>query len=276
MTSLSNSMGDAPLSPADLDRIVAETFIDRVDYRPEFGSTNSRALELAADSPDGTSTLVLADRQTDGRGRGTNRWWSAEGALSFSVLLKPNLVDLPTSRWPQASLTAGLAVCDAIESLVDDVTLSLKWPNDVFLAGRKLCGILVEATDGVQRSLVVGIGVNVNNSVFAAPADIRDKAIALCDFATSPTRRIDVLVAILQCLAARLERLSSGRLSTGIDVLRRDWRSRCLLTGRKVHLELPLRRVVGICRGIDDDGALMLETDAGLERCVSGVIVKFE
>jgi BirA family biotin operon repressor/biotin-[acetyl-CoA-carboxylase] ligase len=271
MASLSNSLGDASFSPADLDRIVAETFVDRVEYRPEFGSTNSRALELAAESPDGTTTLVLADRQTDGRGRGTNRWWSAEGALTFSVLLKPNLVDLPTSRWPQASLTAGLAVCDAVESLVNDVNLSLKWPNDVFLAGRKLCGILVEATDGRERSLIVGIGVNVNNSVLTAPPDIRDKAVALCDFAITPTRRIDVLVAILQSLAARLERISSG-----IDVLRHDWRSRCLLTGRKVHLELPLGRVVGICRGIDDDGALMLESDTGLERCVSGVIVQFE
>jgi BirA family biotin operon repressor/biotin-[acetyl-CoA-carboxylase] ligase len=276
MASLSNSPGDASFLPADLDRIVAETFIDRVEYRPEFSSTNSRALELAAESPDGTTTLVLADRQTDGRGRGSNRWWSAEGALTFSVLLKPNLIDLPTNRWPQASLTAGLAVCDAVESLVSDVNLSLKWPNDVFLAGRKLCGILVEANDGRERSLIIGIGVNVNNSVLTAPADIRDKAVALCDFATTPTRRIDVLVAILKCLATRLERLSTGSPSSGIDVLRHDWRSRCLLTGRKVHLELPLGRVVGICRGIDDDGALMLETDAGLERCVSGVIVQFE
>jgi BirA family biotin operon repressor/biotin-[acetyl-CoA-carboxylase] ligase len=273
MSSLADSAADAAFSPDDLERIVAETFIDRVEHRPEFPSTNSRAIELAADSPDGVCTLVLANRQTAGRGRGTNRWWSTDGALTFSVLLKPHTFELPTSRWPQASLTAGLAVCDAIESLVDDVTLTLKWPNDVFLAGRKLCGILVEATEGRERSLVVGIGVNVHNSITAAPTEIRDKAVALCDFA-APPRRVDLLVAILKSLAARLGRLSP--LSDGIDGLRHDWRSRCLLTGRKVHLELPLRQVVGICRGIDDEGALLLETDSGLERCVSGVIASFE
>ncbi len=262
---------DQQFSDGDVDRILAETFVDRVEYRTEIASTNSRALQLTSEETcDSSSTLVLTDRQTEGRGRGMNRWWSADGALTFSVLLKPDAVQLPTSLWPLTSLTTGLAVCEAIEDLLDDVTLALKWPNDVFLAGRKLCGILVEATDGRQRSLVIGIGVNVNNSVQSAPAEVRDNAVALCDVATRPVRRIEVLIAILQRLAARLERLTSGEQELG-----EHWRRRCLLTGRSVHLELPLRRIVGVCRGIDDDGALILETESGIERCISGVIQQF-
>jgi BirA family biotin operon repressor/biotin-[acetyl-CoA-carboxylase] ligase len=263
----------------DLDRILAATFVERVEYRPEFASTNSRALELAAHES-ASCVLVLADRQTDGRGRGANRWWSADGALTFSVLVKPDHFRLPTQRWPQVSLTTGLAVCDAIDSIVTDPVLSdstarLKWPNDVYLGARKVCGILVEATDGGNRNLVVGVGVNVNNSASAAPTELRDKVVALCDVAGRSVSRIDVLVAILQQLAMQLDRLSSPSQELK-DELREQWTRRCLLTGRRVEIELPHGRRTGICRGIDADGALLVETDGGTERFVSGVVAQFD
>jgi BirA family biotin operon repressor/biotin-[acetyl-CoA-carboxylase] ligase len=267
---------DAAFSRDELDRIVAETFVERVEYRAEFASTNSRALELAGDDSDSAScTLVLADRQTDGRGRGANRWWSAEGALTFSVLVKPDHFRLPTRRWPQVSLTTGLAVCDAIDELLSDSTARLKWPNDVYLGGRKVCGILVEANDGRERNLVVGVGVNVNNSSSAAPPELREKSVALCDVAGRSVRRIDVLVAILGRLATQLDRLSSANNELS-EELPSQWTRRCLLTGRRVEIELPHGRRTGICRGIDADGALLVETDAGIERFVSGVITHFD
>ena len=259
-------------SPSDVERILAETFIERVDYHDTIESTNSRALQLAGDDSDSeTCTLVLADRQTDGRGRGANRWWSAGGALTFSVLLKPDLIRLPTHRWPQVSLTTGLAVCEAIEILPGTAPLRLKWPNDVFLGDRKLCGILVEATDGRRRSLVIGVGVNVNNSMSQAPAALRDTAIALCETPVQPLRRADVLRTILQQLTKGLERLTAGTES-----LHEQWHQRCMLTGRRVQIERPLHQLVGICRGIDSEGALLLETDGGIERCVSGVISQID
>jgi len=249
---------------------VAETFVERVEHRPECASTNSRALELAGDNS-ASCTLVLADRQTDGRGRGENRWWSAEGALTFSVLVKPDLFRLPTRRWPQVSLTTGLAICDAIDELLSDPPACLKWPNDVYLGGRKVCGILVEGTDGGERSLVVGVGVNVNNSATAAPAELREKSVALCDVAGRSLPRVDVLVAILQQLARQLDRLGSEK-----EELQSQWTCRCLLTGRQVEIELPAGRRMGVCRGIDADGALLLETDGGTERFVSGVVTRFD
>ncbi len=259
-------------SPAELARITAETFIERLDYYEELPSTNSRALELAAAAPnDGRSVLVLADRQTAGRGRGDNAWWSSGGALTFSVLFRTPQFDLPVSRWPQLSLTGGLAVGEAIESLVSGATLAIKWPNDVYFHNRKLAGILVEGADGQRGSLVVGVGINVHNSAAAAPAELRDKAIALCDATAAEIGRIDVLVAVLQRLAMRIEWLAAG-----VDSLQETWSRRCLLTGRNVGVDVHSRRIAGLCRGIDRDGALVIATDAGPERCLSGVVIRFD
>jgi len=272
MTTPDTPFADVRFSPDDVDRILSDTFVERVDYRTELASTNSRATELAAERPEDRScVLVLTDNQTAGRGRGANRWWSTTGALTFSVLFRPDAFHLPASRWPWMSLTAGLAICEAIESFVAGATVGIKWPNDVYLQGRKVCGILVEAADGRSSSLVLGVGINVNNSLNDAPRDLRERVIALRDVAAGAIRRVDVLVAILQQLAMRLAWLSSGA-----EQLQETWCRRCLLTGRNVEIELPSRRLIGLCRGIDHDGALILETDAGIERCLSGVVTRFD
>lgn len=260
----------ARFTPDELARIVSDTFIDRVDYHATIESTNDRAKKLAADAPsDATCVLVLAEEQTGGRGRGANRWWSAAGGLTFSVLLGRDALDLPPDRLPRLSLATGLAVCEAIESVVPGLAAQIKWPNDVYLSSRKVSGILVETGRGGR--IVIGIGVNVNNSAQSAPAELRDKLIALCDATASTIHRADLLVAILQRLTTQLDRL---RDNTGKLV--EDWQRRSLLTGRTVELELPARRIAGRCRGIDGDGALVVETDAGIERSLSAVIARFE
>jgi BirA family biotin operon repressor/biotin-[acetyl-CoA-carboxylase] ligase len=264
-------LADRNFSPADLERILAETWVDRVDYRQEMASTNSRALQLATERAECRCLLVLTDNQSAGRGRGANTWWSERGALTFSVLFRTPDFDLPISRWPQLSLTVGLAVCEAIEGLLPDAAVAIKWPNDVYLRGRKVSGVLVEAADGSRGSLVLGIGINVNNSLERAPPELRDKAIALCDAADAELQLVDILIAVLQRIAARMEWLAAG-----IDDLQEIWSRRSLLTGRQVEIELPTRRITGLCRGIDRDGALLVDTDAGLERCLAGVVVRFD
>ena len=270
MTTEPTTAGDR-LSPHDLERVLNETFIDRVDHCAESPSTNSRALELAAAAPDDDqSILVIADRQTDGRGRGANTWWSADGALTFSVLIKTLQFAVPVSRWPQLSLTTGLAICEAIESVRPQLTTTIKWPNDVYLGGRKVAGILVEGADVNRGRLIVGIGLNVNNSMTGAPAELCDKATALCDAVGQRVSPIEMLVAILRKLAARLEWLSRGTAE-----LQAVWSQRCLLTGCHVEIELPTRRIAGHCAGIDGEGALVVNTEDGAERCLSGVVACF-
>src|SRR5579862_3978982 len=164
---------------ADLERIVATGLIGGYEFHSEIGSTSDRAAELVKQPRLACPFLVLAERQTAGRGRGSNWWWSAPGGLTFSLALDARQCGLPVERLPLVALAAGLAVCDAIEPLLPGVAVRLKWPNDVYVAGRKACGILVEAPGVSPARLIVGIGINVNNTFAAAPRELQQVGTAL-------------------------------------------------------------------------------------------------
>src|SRR6266478_5912911 len=115
-----------------------------VAYLSRDDLNDDRALELCGQADLPVPFLVLAERQTSGRGRGSNRWWSNDGALLFSLIIDAAEYGLPEARWPQLSITAGASVCEALTSFVNAGIIRLKWPNDVWLNGRKTCGILVE------------------------------------------------------------------------------------------------------------------------------------
>jgi BirA family biotin operon repressor/biotin-[acetyl-CoA-carboxylase] ligase len=271
---MSNIADDLPkaggFSSADLQRITASTFVERIDYHAEIDSTNDRGLAIAGRPGWSAPLLVLAESQTRGRGRGANTWWARSGALTFSLLIHTDAARLPVERWPQVSLTTGLAVCEAIEPLLDEPAIELKWPNDVFVQRRKACGILIEAPPHDKRTLILGIGINVNNSAEGAPASLRPAAIALCDAAGRGLDRTEVLIGVLNCLQERL-----GWIGHRDDELRKRWRERCLLTGRRVTLQTPTRDIEGLCRGIDDQGALLIETSDQTERCFAGTITSY-
>ena len=97
---------------ASQERLQAETFLRGIEHHDEIASTNDRALELCADASLPTPFLIITDRQTAGRGRGANRWWSSDGALLFSVIIDATAFSLPEFLWPQVSLTTGAAICD--------------------------------------------------------------------------------------------------------------------------------------------------------------------
>jgi BirA family transcriptional regulator, biotin operon repressor / biotin---[acetyl-CoA-carboxylase] ligase len=259
---------DSQFSRNDLDRVVAETLVEQVEYQREIASTNDRALQLSGDSAIPARLLVLTDHQTAGRGRGANRWWASAGALTFSVLFKAEAIPEPPSRWPQLALATGLAVCDTIDTFFGgSAAAGLKWPNDVYVNNAKVCGILVETADGPSARLVIGIGINVNNRIDRAPSELRGNAIALCEVAAREIPLVEVLVGVLQRLSSRLIWIGSGD-----SELRSEWSRRCLLTGRNVQVSVGARELVGVCQGIDSDGALLIDTKAGCERCLSGVV----
>src|SRR5205823_9209981 len=149
----------------DLSRIANSGLVARIDYHESIGSTSDRAIEIGALDEAELPLLVLAERQTAGRGRGANRWWSADGALTFSLVLEAPRERLPPARWPQVALAAGIAVCEALQGLAPRAEPRVKWPNDVYLAGGKICGILCESIPGWRERPGVGVGVNGNNRV---------------------------------------------------------------------------------------------------------------
>jgi BirA family biotin operon repressor/biotin-[acetyl-CoA-carboxylase] ligase len=256
-----------PLSLDDLADVVARTFVQSVEYLPTHASTNDRALELARGETGLLPKLVLVDEQTAGRGRGANRWWSSPGALTFSLLIDSVAMRLEPAVWPRVSLAAGLAVCDAIDGLLGSSIVGLKWPNDVLADRRKLCGILVEIPPGRKDLLVLGIGVNVNGRINTAPAELQSAITSMYDLADRELSRMQVLVTVLCELAEKLNWLAHD-----VATLHERWQKRCLLTGRTVEVEQADRVLTGICRGIDHDGALLLATPGGIERCLSGVV----
>lgn len=259
------------LQPLDIDRIRSSGLAQEVEFHAEIGSTNDRATELARRKELGCPCLILTARQTGGRGRGSNRWWSAPGALTFSLVLEPGRFGLPAERWPQIALAAGAAVCEAIEQSIPEIRARLKWPNDVFLAGKKAGGILVEApADGAGR-LVVGIGVNVNNSLASAPPEVAQIATSMIDVAGRTFDSTEVLLAVL----ARFAEWRSHVVADERAVIER-FRMRCLLTGKQVCLDTGSRPVTGLCRGIDDAGRLVLSIPGGTRHYLSGSVVSFE
>lgn len=255
------------MAALDIDRILAETMVRHVAYRDETKSTNDLAIELAANGANDFPSLAITERQTSGRGRGANRWWASEGALTFSLTIDSKDLGLEPRDWPKLSLTVGLSVCEVLEQLVSDRRVQLKWPNDVFLEGRKVCGVLVETIAQRPRLIVIGIGINVNNSFADAPAELRSTATSLMDVTTKSFDLTDVLIRQLQQIAHRI-----GTVIAGSEYLAEAWRARCMLEGRTLSIDLGSRRLTGVCHGIDDEGALIIQTEGGVERCFAGVI----
>ncbi len=254
----------------DLSRILQETWVDRVHFFDEIDSTNNRALAHAAQSAESLTELFVAERQTGGRGRGTNTWWSDAGALTWSVLTTP--LNVPAAHLSQVSLTMGLAVCEAVEQFVAG-DVALKWPNDVYLNGRKAAGILIELAGSTPKRLVVGVGLNVNNSVQNAPAELRATAVSLVDAAGEAGPYFDRTAVLLACIE-QIER-QLGRFVSRDRTLPDDWRGRSLLTGQQVRLVMPRDEITGVCEDLADDGALLLRTATGIQTCYGGVVTEF-
>ena len=251
----------------DLDRIIADTFVEQVQYHETIDSTNTAALAASEQVDLQLPLLVLAGQQTAGRGRGSNTWWSATGSLTFSLLLDPTNLGILQRDWPRVSLTTGLAICLTLDEFLRDQSCCLKWPNDILLNDRKICGILVEAGVGAAGKLVIGIGINVNNSFQNAPDPLPATATSLVDSRQQESSLDEVLVHVLQQLAEQLDRLASQ--DPGLAA---DWQKRSALNGQNLEVVTEKRSYRGTCQGIDEHGALILETQDGLEQLFTGQV----
>jgi len=256
--------------PSDLAALEAAGLLAAWEHHEILASTNDRALKYCACGIGRTPLLVFANAQTAGRGRGQNAWLSEPGALTFSLVLSDRDVGLSADRLPRLSLLTAIAVAEALEELEPRYDFLLKWPNDVFVEGRKVAGILLERSTAAVNLTVVGVGVNVNNPLGSGPPSIRETAIALCDLGGRRRALADALAAILRRLQDTLRRGADA------DGLVTRWRPRCLLADRWVAVAGSDRRIEGRCRGIDDRGALVIETANGAVSVNTGTIERYE
>lgn len=257
---------DFPSQWFDLEDLVAKTICEAVVFRRECSSTNDLALKLAA-SAGSLPLLVVTDCQTGGRGRGSNTWWAREGALTFSVLLDPSKFGIDSSSWPLVSLTTAIAVADTLGEFCS-TSVGLKWPNDVHLAGKKVCGVLVEPARGVEDRLVIGVGVNVLNSLENAPEEIRDIATSIVDETGDEYSPGEFLLSLLSHLADGLTALGFGKFD-----IKSRWEQQCVLTGCRISLESGDHLVEGQCAGVDITGAILVES-AGVTKAWFGGVVR--
>jgi BirA family biotin operon repressor/biotin-[acetyl-CoA-carboxylase] ligase len=239
-----------------------------IEWHDELDSTNARAMELVATRDTEVPLLIGATRQTAGRGRGGNTWWSGDGALTFSILFNPREAGLPFLQWPQVALTTGLAVAETLEQFLPPALVQLKWPNDVYFDGRKISGILAEVPPCSTDRLVIGVGVNVSNSSSEAPPDLQSTVISMKDALTESTPSIDdVLMLLIPRWQWWLEQLALGEIDFA-----HVWKPRCYLTGYRVSIATGPELQMGFCHGLDRDGALLVETDRGRQRILAGTV----
>jgi BirA family biotin operon repressor/biotin-[acetyl-CoA-carboxylase] ligase len=211
-------------------------------------STNERAKVLAAaGAPHGT--LVTAGEQTAGRGRQGRQWVAPPGrALLMSVVLE---VD---ERTPLVPLAAAVAVCHAFPEAD-----GIKWPNDVWASGRKVAGILIEGRPQAGWA-VLGVGLNVATEPEEFPDELRDTATSLRAAGAGVATPAEALDELLPFLAAWLD--------APTDVVLSEWRARDSLRGRRVAWS----GGSGVASGVDDDGALLVETSAGVQALRAGEV----
>ena len=234
----------------------AATFLDTCT------STNDELLKRAeAGAPEGT--LVVSEVQTAGRGRLGRTWLSEPGqGLLFSLLLRP---DFPPEIAATLPLVAGLAVTLALRDI--GVEAGLKWPNDVLVGDRKICGILCEAQTSAQgiEGIVVGIGINVG----AVPEAVAYRAVGL----DGRIDRLDLLARVLKAFESLHERWSTG----GLPALRAELDALDIKRGNPITVKLGTAPTEGISRGIRDDGALLLEhPDGSVEPILCGEIAQWD
>ncbi len=251
----------------DSTQIVNETLIQDLEIHETIPSTNTRALKLAQDEETTLPLLVLTEHQTAGRGRGTNTWWSTSGSLTFSLLLGHELGTFEKESWPSIALAAAVGICDALQALTSDSRFNIRWPNDICYGERKICGILPELQTQPFPRLVLGIGINLNNSTKGAPGPLKATATSIADILGHSTNPTDALVHVLKRLESRLQ-----QLQTHDAALARVWHERCLLRERTVRLQIGENHLEGLCKGIDRTGALCLQTEQGIQQIYAGTI----
>jgi BirA family transcriptional regulator, biotin operon repressor / biotin---[acetyl-CoA-carboxylase] ligase len=243
-------------------------FAEHIHHFYKIGSTNSAAMSAAAEGAL-EGSVFLAEEQTSGRGRGGHSWSSARSAgIYCSVVLRPSLAP---SDVLVLGLSAGLAVRAAIEQVNPSFALDLKWPNDVLLDGKKVCGILTEMNAEATRVryLVVGVGINVNQVAF--PKELGTEATSLRLATGSELSRVELASALLKSLDREYGLFTQQKDARQV-ILRRFTEHSSWVRGKDVLVQENGSTIAGITEGLDDRGFLQVRTKHGLQTVLSGTV----
>lgn len=259
-------MADAEIRIAD---ITNSTCVRHVEYHEQLASTNLLAAELIDDLAAVSPALVWTTQQTSGRGRGGHQWWASTGALTFSFVKTVADFGLTPESTPLISLAAGLAVRRFVAERIAGRNVTVKWPNDVYVGEQKVSGILTELkpTNSGKPAAIVGIGINLNNSLGGAPAELRSSATSCFDLTGDSEDLMSALVDVLVKLEAAFAELGTDHASTLAEL------NACnFLEGRRIEVSTEATSIAGTVRSIGADGTLQLQTATGIESINAGTV----
>jgi len=228
----------------------------------EISSTNAKAKDLAQEG-EVEGTIVLSQIQKKGRGRFDRVWESLEGGLYFSILLRPKCKPEKATLLP---LLAALSVCKTITSICD-LNVTIKWPNDVQIDGKKVSGILLESesNNGGLDYVILGIGINLNTDIDLFPEEFN---------ATSIANEIGIKLSyhvFLKKLLLNLDKYYALFNEKKYESILQEWKEHSDTIGRKVRIKLSNENIGGIAYAVDESGFLIVKTDAGdIKKITSG------
>ncbi len=253
------------LYPWEVERFLDTKVIGRkVVYKERLDSTNSAAFKLAlGGEPEGT--CVVTETQEKGKGRLGRVWVSPFGKNVYvSAILRPRIH--PSVVYP-ITFISSLAVSDTIETMTG-LQATLKWPNDVLLNGKKICGTLLELSTeaDVVRFVIVGVGFNVNMVEEDLDAQIKRKATSLF----LETKKVYERAAACGILLSNLEHYYELFREKGAEAISAMWEERAAIKGKHLEISQMGETHRGICMGIAKDGGILLNTEEGVKKIIAG------
>ena len=260
------------LLPQEVQRGLSTTYIGKeIYYFPELKSTNIIAKEKALHRAEGINegTLIIAERQSAGKGRLGRKWFSPLGGIWLSVILYPQL---PPFYIPRITLMTVVAAVKAIK-MCTQIELQIKWPNDILINEKKVCGILTEmsAELDIINWVVVGIGINANIDLRDFPEDIQENTISLKEASGKEISRVKLAQTFLQEFEKYYDKLKRKEFSS----ILREWKLYSHTLGRKIRVDMGERIITGEAVDINEEGALILKKEDGeLIKIISGTILK--
>ena len=227
-------------------------------------STNELAMSVATGSDSWVNTVIIADSQERGKGRLGRKWVSPPGKnIYMSILLRP---ELETRDATMLTLLAAVACAHAIKK-ISGLPVSIKWPNDIVLSGKKLGGILTEIRADIDKvSLaVIGIGINVNTGVEDFTEEIRTTAISMKEGSGKYSSRNELIVEILK----QFGHFYGILIKEGKQFVLGEWKALSSTIGKNVKVVMGDETITGLAEGIDDNGMLILKLRSGIRKKVS-------
>lgn len=261
------SMPDV-LDPAEIHENMVTEFIGReIHYFKEIDSTNNYAKKIAYDGCE-DGTVIIAERQASGRGRLGRSWESNMGkGIWMSVVLRP---DISPESIQLITLAASVAVVKAIRDTTGIVT-GIKWPNDILLDGKKLCGILVEMSSEMDRInfVVIGIGINIGQDREDFSEDLRNKAVSLSSYIRKNELSIEFTRNMLVGkLLTEIEKYYKLILKGKREEIIQEWKNFSVILGKEVVVSCRGEDFSGFAEDLTDEGKLVIRSHDGIAKLI--------